>query len=118
MLHFLNTTAPYDTPQNVSAAVQGSTSIVLSWLPPQSDLINGVLRYYHVLVTDFSGTVVYDMLLDEDSLEALVLGLQPYSEYRCTVTAVTVEEGPSAAIEIRTLEDGKDRNTSSEKGQN
>ena len=94
-------------PQNMSALALSSTSILLSWMPPQRDLINGVLRYYHVLITDLHGEVVYDALVNEDSLDTDVSSLYPYSVYNCSVAAVTVEDGPSTEVQVQTLEDSK-----------
>ncbi len=91
----------------MSAVAQGSTSISLSWLPPQDDLINGVLRYYRILVSDPLERAVYDALVDGDSLVISVPDLHPYSEYLCTVAAITVETGPSATVKVQTLEESK-----------
>ena len=101
----LSNAAPYSSPRNVSAVILGSTSVSLTWLPPQIDLINGVLRYYHVLVSDLSEKAVYDILEDGNSLEALVPGLQPFSVYHCMVAAVTISDGPPATVVIQTSED-------------
>lgn len=65
-----------------------------------------MLRYYHVLVSDLSRTSVFDTLLDEDSLEVNVSGLRPYSEYYCSVAAVTIGDGPPAIAQVQTLQDG------------
>lgn len=86
-----------------------STSIQISWLPPDADSLNGVLRYYRVLITDPSGVLEYDSLVNGDSLEVVISELHPHTVYNCTVVGVTVREGPAAEVQIETLEDGKPR---------
>lgn len=100
-------TAPYSHPQNFSAVATSSTSITLTWLPPPAHLINGVLRYYHLLISNSAGENFRDILLDQNLLEVLIEGLQPYFQYNCTMAAVTVEEGPLTSVQIQTLEDSE-----------
>lgn len=97
--------APYSHPQNLSGVAVGPTSIVLHWLPPPSHLINGILRYYHIHISDPSGRAVHNHLLDGDSLEASVNQLHPYFLYNCSVAAVTVDDGPISSLQILTPED-------------
>lgn len=97
--------APYSPPQNLSGVALDSVSITLSWLPPHAHLTNGILRYYHVLISDLTATQVYDTLVDGDSLQVVVSDLHPYYQYECTVTAVTIDEGPTSRVWIQTLED-------------
>ena len=100
-------TAPYSPPQNCSAKALSSTTITLTWLQPESNSINGVLRYYHVAVDDPSGYNVHNHLVDHEMLNTTVDGLHPYYLYNCTVTAVTVDKSPPASVLIKTLEDSK-----------
>lgn len=99
--------APYSHPQNLSGAALSSTRISLRWLPPPTHLINGILRYYHILITDPAGANVHNSLLDGNLLDLLVDGLHPYYTYNCSVTAVTVGDGPSSVLQIQTMQDGK-----------
>ena len=78
-------------------------------MPLDEDLINGVLRYYRVLITDPLGVLEYDSLVNGDSLEVVISELHPHTIYNCTVAGVTVREGPSADVQVKTLEDGEAR---------
>lgn len=100
-------TAPYSPPLNLSGVVLDSTSITLRWLPPPSDLFNGNLRYYHVMISDPYQETVHESLVYSDSLEVTVGELHPHYVYECSVTAVTVDEGPSASLQLQMLEDSK-----------
>lgn len=104
---FLIFVAPYSQPQNLSGASLSSTSISLHWVPPPDHLINGVLRYYHVLISDPAQAIEYDSLVDGEVLEVFVDNLHPNLLYDCSVTAVTVDDGPSSSLQILTLEDGE-----------
>ena len=101
-------TAPYSHPQNLSGVAVSPTSIVLHWLPPPSHLINGVLRYYHILISDPSGRSIHNRLVDGNLLEASVNQLHPYYLYNCSVAAVTVDDGPISSLQILTPEDGEE----------
>ncbi len=107
-IFYLFDTAPYHHPQNLSLTALDSTSIRITWEPPPRDLINGVLRYYHVTVYNIINLSVYNELIDADSrLDVIVNELHPYYSYNCTVAAVTVAEGPLTSAVVMTLEDGK-----------
>ena len=99
--------APYSSPQNLSAASLTSTSITLHWLPPPDHLLNGIIRYYHILISDPTEVTVHDSLVDGGELEVFVDDLHPYFLYNCSIAAVTVEDGPPSSIQILTLEDGE-----------
>ena len=99
--------APYSSPQNLSAASLTSTSITLQWLPPPDHLLNGIIRYYHILISDPTEVTVHDSLVDGGELEVFVDDLHPYFLYNCSIAAVTVEDGPPSSIQILTLEDGE-----------
>ena len=58
------------------------------------------------MVETDSGTTFY-FFSDSDAVESTVGPLHPYYTYTCTVSAVTVGEGPpSELITVRTAEDG------------
>lgn len=103
---YLSSLAPYGPPQNCSVISLSSKSIQLSWLSPHTHLINGVVRFYRVLVSGPSEETVYDRHVGANSLEVTVSDLHPHYLYQCKVAAVTVEEGPSSTLQIQTLEDG------------
>ena len=97
--------APSHHPQNIIEQVLGPTSIHLSWSPPPEEHHNGVVRSYRVNVTEVE--TGRKLRYSTGSAEIVIRNLHPYYLYNCTVTAVTVDEGPySAVIAVRTKEAG------------
>ena len=97
--------APSHHPQNITEQVLGPTSIHLSWSPPPEEHHNGVVRSYRVNVTEVE--TGRKLRYSTGSAEIVIRNLHPYYLYNCTVTAVTVDEGPySAVIAVRTKEAG------------
>lgn len=106
-LHSIQThTAPTHVPQNITEVILGPTSFMLTWEPPPPEHHNGEIREYRINVTEVEtgNTLQYTT---EDT-EITITDLHPYYRYVCTVTAVTVSEGPySANITARTHEAGE-----------
>ena len=75
------------------------------WEAPPSEHHNGEIREYRVNVTEVeTGSMLQ---YSTEDTEITITGLHPYYRYVCTVTAVTVSEGPySANVTVRTHEAG------------
>ena len=80
-------------------------SIFLTWNPPLAILQNGVIREYHVNITEVeTGYVLYYVI---GSTEIEITNLHPYYYYELSVSAYTIALGPfSEHYSIRTMEDG------------
>jgi len=96
--------APASPPTNITGHSVDSTTIVLSWSPPQPENQNGIIRNYIISVTEqdtgrqFSRTSVNTV----ESFHAL----HPFYVYIITITATTVASGPpSPPIAVQTDED-------------
>jgi len=98
-------TAPSASPQNLTGATLNSRTISLSWSPPPSADVNGIIREYRVNVTSVeSGTV---LTRNTTTTSITIQSLHPYYLYRCVVSAYTVGIGPYTEVfMIRTPEDG------------
>ena len=99
---FLAPTAPPELFQAVSISARSAS---LSWELPVESGRNGIIISYSVACTDAQSNPIISDEVTETSFT--VEGLQPYSQYNCTVAASTsVGEGPPAYLTFDTLEDG------------
>ena len=98
-------TAPAGPPTNFTTVIISSSSILLSWEPPEATLLNGILRHYIVSLESDVERVIRNVTSFQRSV--VVSGLRPYTEYSCSVQAETVDVGPpTSSISRITLEDG------------
>jgi len=82
-----------------------STSIRLTWNPPPRATTNGIITEYRINITEHNTTREYAFLSYATGFS--VPGLHPNYIYECSISAVTVAEGPySTSIVIQTPEDG------------
>lgn len=102
---------PSGAPQDVRCHSSSSTNILVSWLPPATELQNGIITQY---------TVQYAATEGEDTAPRQISGIPPgssqyllenldkFTEYRVSVTAHTdVGAGPESPPQlVRTEEDG------------
>ena len=95
-------------PLNLNGNASSSSTIQLQWDPPPAQYHNGEIDSYTVLCkTNTNGE---DIVLTYSSLTTniTISGLHPYYTYNCSVSAVTVDQGPfSDIIHITTMEEGK-----------
>ena len=99
-------TVPTGVPVNVDAVSVSSTSIRISWEPPQAALQNGLITSYHITATEIeTGTIQLFTTEVTDNLY-IVNSLHPFYNYNCSVAAFTVGLGPSTYISVQTLPEG------------
>lgn len=103
MFHF---TAPTGSVQNLSVVPLHSQALLLTWTPPPLNEHNGIIRSYEVYLTETDTGILKNYTTMSTSIT--VAELHPYYTYSCTVSAMTVAEGPaSPAAIITTPEDGR-----------
>ena len=109
MTYFLSSyfIAPGSHPLNSSGYAINSTHIALNWSAIPEEDLNGVLREYRINVTEGLTGTQQQFTTAHDTTEIVVGSLHPFYIYHCTITAYTVEGGPTTnVISIRTHEDG------------
>ena len=80
-------------------------SISLSWVPPPTELLNGVLRYYQIDIVEDPTLRVFSVNSSSNQYE--LSSLHPYYNYTISVAAATVGNGPfSDSITVETQQDG------------
>ena len=96
-MNFLFCSAP-SAPRNLTVVATTGTTATLSWLPPLTP--NGVVQLYRVTL-DFEIPVVQNTTGNETTLT--VTGLEPGTDYRARVEALTVDFGPPSSPEVTVL---------------
>jgi len=98
-------------PSEIEAKVIDSTSMVVSWVKPDTTFLRGILRKYRVIFTSM-GSVFQptrrNVTTPADTLSVVLNGLYKYTEYDIQVTAITISDGePSLPMVIRTDSDSE-----------
>ena len=108
LFHFLvPCTAPGAHPSNFTGSSLNSTHIFLSWDPPPPGQVNGIIREYRLNVTEAVTGSVLQFNTTPTDRQVTVGPLHPYYTYHCSVTAITVQQGPYTAVYVlQTAEDG------------
>ena len=97
---------PSGPPVGVSHLEVTSTSVTLSWNPPETSQQNGVIRSYIVIVREEE--TGRNFSVNSTNTELRIGNLHPFYTYHFAVAAVTVSQGPfTYEYVLRTLEDGK-----------
>ena len=92
-------------PQNVSANVLTSTSIIVSWRSPPADQTYGTVLQYNISCK--SPGLTYNSSLPSNVTRQQVTGLLPYTTYVCSVWAMNYHGwGPNASITVTTPPSG------------
>ena len=98
--------APSGPPTNVMVEALSSSSLHMIWSEPEPESTNGIIREYEVIVRRFqngSSSLMYSVVDNELIIQLLT----PFSDYECSVAAVTVKRGPhSIPVSAQTLQDG------------
>ena len=82
-----------------------STTLLISWMPPQFEHQNGVIREYRVNITETETGIAYRLFTAATTLT--VSSLHPFYTYDCIIAAFTIAEGPySVEVNITMPEDG------------
>ena len=84
-----------------------STSIRISWEPPQADQQNGDISSYRLTVTEFETGAVFSLKTVPTDNLFVVNSLHPFYLYNCSIAAFTVGLGPRKYVSVRTLPEGK-----------
>ena len=96
-------TAPSGPPLNLTATVTPRT-MSLVWSPPRVDDRNGIITSYTVICS-LAGIVVHRSTTSETRLT--VTGLEPFTNYTCSVRAVTVVGSGPAVVKNVVTEKGE-----------
>ena len=106
---FFMHTVPSSTPTNVQGVAISSTSIRLTWEPPQPGDQNGVIQAYNITITEvLTERIMYFREGDYGMESFLIVNfLHPYYTYQCTISAETIGPGPVAYISVTTHQGGE-----------
>ena len=89
----------------VAVAVDSRT-LTLTWNPPPTEDHNGIIREYHIDITETETGEMFRLTSTVTFLA--VQSLHPYYTYLCAVSAYTVLEGPySLDVAIQMPVDGR-----------
>ena len=97
---------PSGTPSNLQGVTISSTSIRLTWDPPEPGDQNGVIQAYNIIITEVvTGSMMY---FQEGGMVFIltVNTLHPYYTYQCSISAETIGAGPAANISVTTHQGG------------
>ena len=96
--------APSGPPQDFIISVTSPRSINLAWSPPLPSQRNGVITSYF---TNCSSGYTIINTTRTSSTSLTIAGLEPFTNYTCSVSAATVVgDGPAAIIQTMTAEYG------------
>lgn len=100
-------TAPTAAPIGLYVVSQSSSSVSLSWMPPQLERRNGIITGYSVNVTHSDSRE--STLLSTTESSITIVQLSAFTTYLCSVAARTVVGlGPyTMQLTVSTDEDGK-----------
>ena len=97
---------PTSPPEDPHGYAISSSTIILSWEPPPLLETHGIIREYHVNLTEEATELVTTHTSSGTSIEVSLL--HPFYIYSWVVAAVTIGKGPyTLPIQVTTLEDGK-----------
>jgi len=83
---------PASAPRNVHHRIVSSTIVSLSWDAPLQADQNGIIRQYHINLTEVNTTRQWHLISDTNTL--LLSFLNPHYTYQYSIAAVTVSAGP------------------------
>jgi receptor-type tyrosine-protein phosphatase Q len=93
---------PTAAPQFFEAVAVSSGSIRMTWIPPPEEEQNGVIRSYHIYVTELLTEIVQEILTEGNARIQIVNHLHPYYTYKCEIAAFTITLGPTASTQTTT----------------
>ena len=96
---------PSTSPDNLTVDEIGPNHVELSWVEPNADEHNGIIRFY--LLSIIEEETFTNFTLTSINTRVLVTNLHPFYTYNVTVAAVTTSQGPfSEHITFMTLQTG------------
>ena len=96
--------APSSSPEQFTATATSTSVMLLLWNPPAFDSTNGIVQHYVLTVLEQeTGNTTQ---ITTTNTNYTMTGLHPYYTYMCSVSAVTVANGPQAFVTIQMPEDG------------
>ncbi len=108
--------APSAPPGNIQATAT-TTSITVTWVPPDSTYRNGIIRRYKLNLIENETMTHYEK--EYTGTRAVIVGKHPFYTYHFNISAVTVAAGPySMPNVIRLQETGNNNNYSNNKYSN
>ena len=87
--------------RNLEFTERNASSITLQWAEPRP--ANGRIRSYRVVYSSSSSPNQEKIVTTP---QIILTGLAPFTVYDISVSARTVEEGPSKSVRVQTVEDG------------
>ena len=97
---------PTGAPRNSATAAVSPTTISFTWQPPSFELQNGVIRSYHINVTELETGRAWSFVTPGTETLLILNSLHPYYRYSFSIAANTTALGPAAYTVIQTLPDG------------
>ena len=93
--------APSTPPESIAIESVSSTEIVVSWIEPDQENQNGIIRSYDVIALEIETNAVITQSTVDDIVT--LSSLHPYYQYKISVAAVTIDKGPySSNISVTT----------------
>lgn len=89
----------------LNATSLSSEDLLLSWLPPAPEATNGIIQNFILTVMEVETSNISQYTTADTSY--LLFDLHPYYTYVCSVSAVTIGEGPETTITVQMPEDCK-----------
>ena len=98
---------PSGPPQDFVITATSQRTLTLSWSPPLPSQHNGVIISY-LITCSSGGSINSTRSIRSSSTNLTITGLQPFTNYTCTVSAATmVGDGPAAMRDAITSEASK-----------
>ena len=98
--------APDGPPLNLSVYSDTSSSLIVTWRPPELQLQNGIITYHYITYT--SARSGRQLTVNTTDLRAPLKGLEIFTDYNITVASGTaVGTGPFTTALVKTLNDSK-----------
>ena len=97
---------PSGPPTNVRGVAISSTSIRLTWEPPQPEDQNGIIQGYNITITEVvTGRMMY---FREGGMNFILIvnSLHPYYTYQCSISAENIGAGPATNVSVTTQQGG------------
>ena len=96
--------APSESPSNLTVHREDSTSLVVRWTPVPECCQFGIIKGYHVTLTDSTSATTTENVTN---LEVRFVNLKKFHVYQISVNAFTSKgAGPEVSISMSTDQDG------------